>query len=825
MGLRHRAYGDAQVRHRGHPPLIRIRPSISGTVLSGGEAPAACNQAMSSRATGKGRVSKQVKISYEGLTDFVDLDGVTPKEAADVLTRVGIEVESLTIIDLSQIVIGKVLEQKPHPKSRNPLWIHQVDLGDHTEQIIAGAPNAVPGSLVPVALPGTTVPNGKLVKDLNIAGFSAKGMLCSAEEVLLSDDHSGILILDSGKPGDPLTSVIPNQAIMDVDFMPAFTGKAEPAGRDMVHVSIDDPDLCSRYIGGVITGVKVGPSAAWLQRRLRACGVRPINNLVDISNYVLLEYAQPLHVFDLGKLSGAEVHVRRARAGEKLLCLDGVERELTPEMLVIADAEKPVAIAGVIGGEESAVTDATTNVLLESATFNGPSVRQTARALGLRTEASARFEKSLPAELALAGARRAAALISELAGGEVHREWADIYPRPQEPIRIRLKPWLIDEVLGIHVPLEASEGILVKLGFHVRILGDGEWDVLPPVFRLDVSIPEDLVEEVGRVWGYDRVPPTLPGRRQEKWTPSVPSMGRRLDAARQVLAGAGFTETWNPALVSGRLLEQLRVGARALRVSNALSDDMDTLRTSLLPSLVSVVALNRDRGHAEVKVFEMAAAFLARVGDKTTEQPEEPQRLGAVAAAGTTTDSGREAFFAMKSVLDGVVRELGAPACTFQRASTELFHPGRCAAVFLEARQLGYIGELHPSVVAELNLEGRLVAIEIDLDPVLATAAVRRSQSLPRFPAIERDLAVVVEEHVAAGALMAVIKEAGRDVLESVRPFDEYRGAQVAEGHKSVAFALTFRSPERTLTDAEVDKVMAEIRLALEKRHGAAFRT
>jgi len=795
-----------------------------------------------------------VKISYEWLTDFVDLDGVTPKEAADVLTRVGIEVESLTIIDLSQIVIGKVLEQKPHPKSRNPLWIHQVDLGDHTEQIIAGAPNAVPGSLVPVALPGTTVPNGKLVKDLNIAGFSAKGMLCSAEEVLLSDDHSGILILDSGKPGDPLTSVIPNQAIMDaevtsnrpdcmghmgvarelaagldrvmkVDFMPAFTGKAEPAGRDMVHVSIDDPDLCSRYIGGVITGVKVGPSPAWLQRRLRACGVRPINNLVDISNYVLLEYAQPLHVFDLGKLSGAEVHVRRARAGEKLLCLDGVERELTPEMLVIADAEKPVAIAGVIGGEESAVTDATTNVLLESATFNGPSVRQTARALGLRTEASARFEKSLPAELALAGARRAAALISELAGGEVHREWADIYPRPQEPIRIRLKPWLIDEVLGIHVPLEASEGILVKLGFHVRILGDGEWDVLPPVFRLDVSIPEDLVEEVGRVWGYDRVPPTLPGRRQDRWTPSVPSVGRRLDAARQVLAGAGFTETWSPALVSGRVLEQLRVGARALRVSNALSDDMDTLRTSLLPSLINVVALNRDRGRTDVKVYEIASAFLARVGDKTTQQPEEPQRLGVVAAAGTSADSGRDAFYAMKSVLDGCVRELGAPPCTYQRASAELFHPGRCAAVFLEARQLGYIGELHPSVVAELNLEGRLVAIEIDLDPVLATAAVRRSQSLPRFPAIERDLAVVVEEHVAAGALMAVIKEAGRDVLESVRPFDEYRGAQVAEGHKSVAFALTFRSPERTLTDAEVDKVMAEIRLALEKRHGAAFRT
>src|SRR6266404_4484446 len=755
-----------------------------------------------------------MKISYDWLGDFVDLKGVTAKQAAELLTRLGIEVESLTVVDLSEIIIGKVLDQKPHPKSRAPLWIHQVDLGDRTEQIIAGAPNAVPGSLVPVALPGTTVPNGKLVRDLNIGGFSAKGMMCSAEELLLGDDHSGILILTSGKPGDPLTTVIPNQAIMDaevtsnrpdwmghmgvarelaagldrimkVDFMPAFTGKAEPAGHDLVKVSIDDSDLCSRYIGGVITGVKVTPSPQWMQQRLRECGVRPINNIVDITNYVLLEYAQPLHAFDFAKISGGEIHVRRARSGEKLLCLDGVERELTPEMLVIADADKPVAIAGVIGGEETAVTDATTDVLLESATFNGPSVRQTARAFGLRTEASARFEKGLPAELALAGARRAAGLIAEHAGGAVHKEWADVYPRPQEPVRIRLKPWLVDEVLGVHVPLEDSEGILVKLGFHVRVLGDGEWDVLPPVFRLDVNIPEDLVEEVGRVWGYDRVPPTLPGR----------------------------------------LLEQLRVGARALRVSNALSDDMDTLRTSLLPSLLNVVALNRDRGRTDVKVYEIAATFLARVGGKTTQQPEEPQRLGAVADAGTTPESGRAGFYAMKSVLDGFVRELGTPACTYQRASTELFHPGRCAAVFLDARQLGYIGELHPSVVAGANVEGRLVAMEIDLEPVLNAADIKRALPVPRFPAIDRDLAVVVEEHVAAGALLATVKEAGREFLENARPFDEYRGAQVAEGHKSVAFALTFRSPERTLTDAEVDEVMAEIRIALEKKHGAGFRT
>jgi phenylalanyl-tRNA synthetase beta chain len=677
--------------------------------------------------------------------------------------------------------------------------------------------------------------------------------LCSASELLLGDDHSGILILSSGTPGESLITVIPNQAIMEaevtsnrpdcmghmgiarelaagldrmmkVDFMPAFLGQGDPPGRDLIKVFVDDPDLCSRYIGGVITDVRVGPSPGHMQRRLRAAGVRPINNIVDITNYVLLEYAQPLHAFDLAKLSGGEVHVRRAHKGEKLRCLDGVERNLTPEMLVIADAEKPVAVAGVIGGEDTAVTGATTAVLLEAATFHGPSVRQTSRAFGLRTEASARFEKGLPAELAQAGARRASALIAEHAGGAVHREWADVYPRPQEPVRIRFRPSLVDEVLGVHVPLEDAEAILTRLGFHVRVLGDGEWDVLPPVFRLDVTIPEDLVEEVGRVYGYDRVPPTLPGRRHETWTPLAPSVDRRLDAAREVLAGAGFTETWNPALVSGRKLEALRVAALAMRVSNALSDDMDTLRTSLLPSLVDAVALNRDRGRDEVHVYEIASAFLARVGEKNS-QPEEPLRLAAVTSAGSTPESGQAAFYRMKSVLAACIEALFAPACTYQRGSAELFHPGRCAAVILEGRQLGYLGELHPTVGTTLKVEGRLVAFEIDVEPVLASSRIPRAQSLPRFPAVERDLAVVVDEHVAAGSLLAAIEESAGDLLEIARAFDEYRGTQVPEGYKSIAFTLTFRSPERTLTDAEVDKVMTDIKNALEKRHHARVRS
>jgi phenylalanyl-tRNA synthetase beta chain len=476
-----------------------------------------------------------------------------------------------------------------------------------------------------------------------------------------------------------------------------------------------------------------------------------------------------------------------------------------------------------MGGEETSVTDATTDILLESATFSGPNVRQTSRALGLRTEASARFERGLPSELALAGARRAAALITEIAGGSVHRDWADVYPRQQEPIRINMRPALVDEVLGTHVPLEEAESILKRLNFHVKVAGDGMWDVLPPVFRLDVTIPEDLVEEVGRVYGYDRVPPTLPGRRRDRWTPSQPSRDRRLDAVREVLAGAGFTETWNPALVSGRELENLHIAAHAMRISNPLSDDMDTLRTSLLPSLLSTVALNRDRGREKVEVYEIASVFLARIRHRAS-QPDEPLRLAAVATAGHSADSGRQGFYALKSVLAGCLSGLFAPECTYQRASTPLFHPGRCAAVLMDGHQLGFIGEIHPAVTAQAKIDGRLVAFEIDVGPLLDSSRTPRALPLPKFPSVERDLAVVVEDHVAAAAIVATIKESGSDLLEQVRAFDEYHGAQVPQGHKSVAFTLTFRSPERTLTDAEVEKVMSEIKLALENTHRARFR-
>jgi phenylalanyl-tRNA synthetase beta chain len=793
-----------------------------------------------------------MKVSYEWLCDLAGVRDQTPAQVADVLTMAGWEVDSILPIDLSGLVIGRVQSQEPHPSSKRPLWIHQVDLGDELRQIIAGAPNAVPGSLVAVALPGTTVPSGTLVRDAKIAGVDARGMLCSAAELLISDDHDGILLLPEGRPGQRLEEVIPSDAVLEVevtpnrpdclghlglarelaaalgrglghDFMPPFTGGVEPPGTDLLQVAIEAPDLCRRYIGAPITGVTIGPSPLWLRRRLFICGVRPISNAVDVTNYVALEYGQPLHVFDLAALADRRIVIRRARAGERLFCLDGETRALTPDMLVIADAERPVAIAGVIGGEESAVTEGTTDLVLEAANFDGVSVRSTTRSLKVRTEASARFEKGLSPELALAGARRAAMLLAEIAGGRVHVGWADVYPRPQEPARVRFRPEQVDGLLGVHVPLQEMEAILKRLDFQVRVQDDGEWDVLPPVYRLDVGIPPDVAEEVGRMHGYDKVPPTLPGRRRTRWRPFQPSLERRLDPMRYALGGSGATEVVTPALTSGAQLDRLEVGERAMRVVNPVSDDQDALRTSLLPSLLRVAAANRNHGRPAVSVFEVGRAYLRRP-DAPDGQPEEPLRLAAVRSGLATSEAGRRAFLELKGALERALDALAPVDVTYERDAPTLFHPGRCARVLVCGRAVGHVGELHPTVLAEFDLEGRAVALELELEPVLEVDLPRRARTLPRFPAVNRDLAVVVAEDVEAGPVLRTLRSAGGELLEASTAFDEYRGSQLAEGTKSVAFALTFRSAERTLTDAEVDRHLEAIKAALAKQHGATFR-
>jgi phenylalanyl-tRNA synthetase beta chain len=794
-----------------------------------------------------------MRASFEWLCDLAGITELAPRQAAEALTMVGLNVEDLTVIDYTGIVVGRIAEQEPHPKSRKPLWIHQVDVGGEVRQIIAGAPNAVPGSLVAVALPGTTVPGGVTVRDGKIAGYDARGMLCSAEELALSDDGAGIMLLAAGTPGQPFSEIVPNDAILDIevspnrpdclghlglarelaaalgrplgrDFMPLFTGGVEPRGVDLIRATIEEPDLCSRYIAAVVSNITVGPSPAWMQRRLRAAGVRPINNVVDVTNYVQLEYGQPLHTFDMEKIAGAEIRVRLARPGERLLCLDGQDRELTPDVLVIADAERPIALAGLIGGEDSGVSERTTSVVLEAACFDGVRTRATSRLLRLRTEASGRFEKGLSPELALAGARRAATLLGALAGGRVHVDWVDEYPRPQEPARIRFRPERVDALLGTHIPLDEMEAIFKRLEFQVRGQDEGGWDAMPPVYRLDVRIEADLVEEVGRMHGYDRIPPTLPGRRRERWHTYRPSRDKVLDAARHALAAAGYTETVGVALVPSRRLETLRLTERAMRVVNPISDEHDVLRTSLLATLLQTASLNQRRSRAAVSVFEIGRAYLRR-DEGPDELPEEPTRLGILRATGAGAEEGRAAFLHVKGAFEAAVRALGPRQVGYDPEAASPFHPGRCARVAVGGEAAGWLGEVHPAVLAQLDLPGRVVALEVDVAALLAGGDERRYVPLPRFPSVDRDLAVVVGADVPAVLLRQTIEGAGGELLASARAFDEYRGGQVGEGRKSVAFALTFRSPDRTLTDGEVDSTLDAVRGALRRDHAADFRS
>jgi phenylalanyl-tRNA synthetase beta chain len=389
-------------------------------------------------------------------------------------------------------------------------------------------------------------------------------------------------------------------------------------------------------------------------------------------------------------------------------------------------------------------------------------------------------------------------------------------------VRVHFRPEQIDAILGVHVPLEDMEAILQRLGFQVRVQ-DGEWDVLPPVFRLDVNMREDVAEEVGRIYGYEKVPPTLPGRRRTSWVPATPSQERRLDPLRHTLAGAGLTEVVTPALVDGSLLERLGLDEGMVCMVNPVSAEQDTLRTTLLPSLLEVAFRNRNRGRPAVAVFEIARVYVRRPEDPSG-QPAEPARLAALRSGLPSAEAGRTAFLELKGALERGLDSVAPLELDFQRAAPPLFHPGRCARVLLGDRELGHLGELHPAVVAQAGLEGRVTAFEVDLDPVLAADSTRRARPLPRFPAVNRDLAVVVPEHVEAASLLTTIEAAGGELLESVRAFDEYRGGQLPPGRKSVAFSMTFRSPDRTLTDSEVDAQLERVKSALRERHQATFR-
>jgi phenylalanyl-tRNA synthetase beta chain len=584
--------------------------------------------------------------------------------------------------------------------------------------------------------------------------------------------------------------------------------KATAAGA-AVKVQLLAPDFCRRYIARIIRNVRVGPSPPWLQRRLRAVGVRPINNVVDVTNFVMLEVGQPLHAFDLDRIRGSRIEVRLSPK-ERLRTLDNEEVELLAGELAIADAERPIAIAGIIGGLETAVTEATKWVLLESATFDGPNIRATSRRLGKRTEASIRFEKQLSPALAELGADRAARLLHEVGGGTVE-EAVDQYPRPFTPPAVNLEATRLHRMLGPDVTLEEGRQILERLGFKAKV-ADDRLQAHGPPFRLDVNIPEDLVEEIGRMRGWERMHRTLPGRRTPVRDLFVPQdLEERI---RALLVGAGLDEVLTYAFTSQTRAPAIGLPGRpkrVLEIVKPVTSDWDALRTSLLPGLLATAEGNHRVGLAELRIFEIGHAFwpVHDVG----KQPDEPLLLACLETISTSDPpSAKAALRRLKGVLERLRWELTRRPLTFEPAVVEGFHPGRCALLRDGQEVLGVLGEVHPDLARVLGLAGRAVAAEVRV-PEFSQGGrgLPRAQPLPRFPAVERDLAVFVPNQTLSADLVQVMRKSGGYTLTDVQTVDEYGGPQAGEGRKSLAFRLIFQAPDRTLTSEEVNAALGRI--------------
>jgi len=815
-----------------------------------------------------------MKVPYRWLQELVPVD-LTPQELAHRLTMAGLEAEKIEEIGAGwdKVYVGEVVSVSPHPDA-DRLVLADVDAGEHRLTVVTGAPNIAQGEKVALALAGARLIDGysdelkyKTLKPGKIRGIQSEGMVCSEKELGISDEHEGILVLDPEAPkGAPLREWL-GDTVIEFEITPnlvhAFSvvGIAREAGAvtdqpvtippiadldklpeatDLVR--IDAPDLCARYIGIVIDGVRVEPSPSWLARRLTAAGVRPINNLVDITNYVMLEFGQPLHAFDLRDLAGERIVVRRATDGERIETLDHQRRTLTTEDLLITDGAKPVAVAGVMGGVNSEVKDDTTSMLLESANFDMVSVRHTARSLKLRTDASARFERGLDPELALDASLRATQLVLELCPGAMIRTWQDVYPNPVTQRTVSLPFSRIAYVLGMEIPREQVEDVLTRLGFQPVIDAGDVVTVTVPTWRSDVTIPEDVIEEVARVVGYDALPATLITGQ----TPRVerdPMFLLERDV-RAALVGAGAWETrtyatvsdddiarWNAMETCG--LAHSVTNDQIVRLRNPIRAEEPNLRTTLIPRLVEVVVENL-KHEQTVRVFETGHVFLGTGPDQL---PREPTALG-LAWAGYRDafdrfntrpgEADRIDFFDVKGALSLVFQRAGLNEVEWAARQHPALHPGRTATVSFKGERFGVVGEVRPDLARELGVEDvRLVIAEIDLAKVLAFRAEvpRPVVTVERFLPVEQDFAVIVDRETAAANVEAALRKNAGPLLTDMVLFDVFEGEQIGADKKSLAFRLTFTAPDRALTDAELGKVRKKIERGLANEVAGALRT
>ncbi|WP_018084433.1 phenylalanine--tRNA ligase subunit beta [Desulfurispora thermophila] len=803
-------------------------------------------------------------VSYKWLQEYVEILA-TPEELADRLTAVGLAVETLHRPgrEIKNVYTGEILKIDPHPNA-DKLVVCQVSTGgEEVRQIVTGATNVREGHIVPVAVEGARLAGGLVIKKAKLRGVESRGMLCSGQELGLDsallppEQARGIMILPPDTPlGLDICSVLGlDDTILELELTPnrgdclSMLGVAREVaaiyGREVkwppmspqalpeeiagqVQVEIRDPDLCRRYVAKLIHNVQIGPSPLWMVKRLMAAGIRSINNIVDITNYVMLEMGQPLHAFDYRTIKDGRIIVRRAAPGEQIVTLDGVTRSLHQEMLVIADPAGPVGIAGVMGGEATEVTAATTSILLESAYFDPVSIRRTAKALNLRSQASHRFERGVDITGCLRAAERAAYLMQQLAGGQVVAGEVDAYPRPYAARTIVLRPERVEYILGAAVPQDKIVSILRGLQFNVQ-KEEEKLLVTVPGHRPDISLEEDLVEEVARLYGYNSFPAVLPA--------GSAARGRRTPAqqlawqVRDIMCGLGLSEVVTYSFISPRhadllLLPEDSPLRRMLALQNPLSEEQSVMRTSMLPGLLEVLGRNMSRRVNDAAIFELGKVFYPGADAL----PEEKYVLAALLtgyAPGSWNSPARPVdFYYLKGILSVLLEKLHVGPVEYQPGGPSYYHPGRTATLFCAGRQLGVLGELHPTVLENYELSQRVVALEVDWAELLAAAAERVAyRPLPRFPGLERDLAVVVEQSVPAAAVQREIIAAGGKLLEEVRLFDVYQGEQVPAGHRSLAFALTFRAPDRTLSDEDVAKPLAEITRALADKFAAALRS
>ncbi len=810
-----------------------------------------------------------MRVPYSWLREHCD-PGVGAGELAERLAMTGTEVERVGTIgppSAEGFVVGKVLSAEPHPNA-DRLRVCVVDTGDGERTIVCGAPNVAAGQTVPVALPGATLPGGYEIGTAKLRGVESAGMICAAAELELGEGPAGILVLedDGLAPGTPLAEVLPlAEPVLELEVTPnrvdcfgvygvarevhaisaaplgpepwAEDAPAEGDGdvNDLASVAVEVPELCPRFTARAFTDVTIAPSPAWLQARLTAAGQRPINNVVDITNYVMLLTAQPLHAFDLGKVPAGALTVRAASDGEKMTTLDGVERSLDAETVLVCDGNGPSGIAGIMGGRVSEVSEQTTSVLLEVATWNGTNILRTSRMLSLRSEASSRFEKQLHPDLCMRAQRIASRLIVELCGAKLAPGTIDVAAEIPEPRRLTLRGERVEGLLGMAIGQADQVAYLERLGFAAEPSGDDLEVTVPPDRHNDVTREVDLIEEVGRIHGFDRhLPSTLPAvaGRVGGLTREQRLRRRAEDAMRDLgfdeVVGWSFTDPGEP----GRLrIPADDPRANGVVLSNPLSEDQSVMRTTLLGSLLDIAQRNLARGADAVALFESGRVYLdipptgqkpvhfsgnrpigPLVGDFPGERSApvgEPHRMGCLAVGPLVAKSWRGGgepadFFALKGALEGLGGQLGVEL-SFEPAEEPFLHPGRSARISADSLAAGWIGELHPLACRAWDLEAA-VAFEVDLAVLLAAspAGEEAFEDVTTFPAVYQDLAVVVPAEVAAAQLRETVLRAGGELLHAAEVFDLYEGEQLGEGKKSLALRLEFRAADRTLTDEEV---------------------